>query len=177
MIARVDGAGALERPEIADRFDDDDRRRIAPLVAADGAGVARVDIAADRAGDDSLLRDPHRLGEGLKQRLPLANEMERRPARRARPEARQTREQLHETLDFRSGDGRGHQNGSFMPGGSGSPAVSACIFSCSRAVGLALGVGEGGDDEVFQDLLVGRRHQRRVDAHGLQFAFGGHRDS
>jgi hypothetical protein len=55
--------------------------------------------------------------------------MERRPPRRARAKTRQAREQLHETLDLRSSDGRGHQNGSFKPGGSGSPAVNDCIFS------------------------------------------------
>ena len=108
VIARPRGARPLQRPKIADRFDDDQRRRVAPLIRADRAGIARVDIAADRAGQDALVSDAHRIGEGREQRFALADEVKRDAARRTRPQSRQAREKLNETLDFRPGDARRH---------------------------------------------------------------------
>ena len=48
VVARPHRAGALERPEVGDVLDHDDDRRIAPGVAADRAGLGRVDVAAGR---------------------------------------------------------------------------------------------------------------------------------
>ena len=78
MIARVERRSALQRPEIGDGLDDDEQGRVAPLVAADRAGVKRVDIAADAADDDFFARGLHRLGERTKQLLALADEMQTR---------------------------------------------------------------------------------------------------
>ena len=84
LVAYLRAPGLLDGPEIADRLDDDERRRVAPFVRTDRAGIARVDIAADRTGQDPLLSDAHRLGEGPEQRLALTDEMQRDAARRAR---------------------------------------------------------------------------------------------
>src|SRR5688500_6965299 len=46
MVERVDGAGALERPEISHLLDDTDDGAIAASIAAKGAGVDCIDIAA-----------------------------------------------------------------------------------------------------------------------------------
>ena len=140
VIAPARRVGALQRPEIADQFDDDQDRAVAPLVGADRAGVARVDVAAHRADDDLLVGDAHRLGERPEQRFALADQMQRGAPRRARAQARQAREQLDQPLDFGPGDVRdmAPQNGSFMPGGKGSPAVRLCIFSAAARSALAL---------------------------------------
>ena len=78
VIARVRRVGALQRPEIADRFDDDQDRAVASVVAADRARVARVDVAAHRAGHDLFVGDAHRLGERPEQGLAFADEVQRR---------------------------------------------------------------------------------------------------
>src|SRR6185437_4050678 len=98
-----------QRPEIADRLHHHQRRRVAPWVGAQRAGVARIDIAAGRAGADALLGDLHRLGERPEQLLALADEMQRRAARRARPQTRQAGEKLNQPLDLGAGDLAGHQ--------------------------------------------------------------------
>ena len=54
--------GALQRPEIADRLHHHDFFRIAARIGANGAGVAGVDIAAGRAGDDFFLGLPGTTG-------------------------------------------------------------------------------------------------------------------
>jgi hypothetical protein len=124
MVARPGGARPLQSPKIADGLHDDERRRVAPLIRTDRAGIARVDIAADRTGQDALLRDAQRLGERRKQRLALTDEVERDAARRTRPQSRQAREKLDEALDFRSGD-------------VGRHPASRMAASC-RAEGVAL---------------------------------------
>jgi hypothetical protein len=53
--------------------------------------------------------DAHRIGEGREQRFALADEVKRDATRRTRPQARQAREKLNETLDFRPGHVRRHR--------------------------------------------------------------------
>src|SRR5262249_44807177 len=92
--------------------------------------------------------------------LALLDQEQRGTPRRARPQSGEPRQQLDQALDFGSGDGGGHgttkmrfaqlgklslpgskrkgrvarlRQNNFIPGGSGSPPVTACIFSCSRA--------------------------------------------
>src|SRR3990172_6856735 len=100
MILRVDDARPLERPQIPPLLDDDDKRLVAPLVAADRARRDGVDVAAARAFDNPLDRHPHGLGEGNEQLLASFQERERSLPRRAGPEARQARQELNETLDL-----------------------------------------------------------------------------
>ena len=56
MIARVDRVGALERPKVGDVGHHHDGGSIAPRVGADGAGILRVDVAANLAYLDLLHR-------------------------------------------------------------------------------------------------------------------------
>ena len=154
VIARANRAGALQRPEIGDRLDDDEHIRVAPLIAADRAGIERIDIAAVRADEDLLARGLHRVGERRQQFLALADEMQRGAARRARAEARQARQQLDQALDFGAGDALGHrvQNGSFMPGGSGRPAVTDFIFSSIRRSAFLRASSWAVDDQILEDF-------------------------
>ena len=64
-----------------------------------------------------------------------------------------------------------------MPGGKGRPAVKDCIFSAASSIGFGLAVGERGDDQILEHLLVGGRQQRGVDAHPPQFALGVEREA
>jgi hypothetical protein len=104
VITRPRRARALESPKVADRFDDDDRSGVSPLVRTDRARIAGIKIAAGRADDDTFFRDSHRFGKGSKQRLALADQVECGSASRPGTKARQTRQELNETLDFRAGD-------------------------------------------------------------------------
>src|SRR3546814_9440561 len=52
VIETLVGARTVERPEIGDLLDDADQRDVARRIGTDMAGVARIEIAADRAGAD-----------------------------------------------------------------------------------------------------------------------------
>src|SRR3546814_16947654 len=68
-------------------LDDAQAARVAARVGADRAGVPRVDIATDAAGDKPLR---HRLERGEQRRegaLALLHQVQHRAPRRARPEA------------------------------------------------------------------------------------------
>ena len=64
-----------------------------------------------------------------------------------------------------------------MPGGRGRPSVRDCIFSAATRSALALPSVKRGEDQILEHLLVGRRQERGVDAHALQFALGGERQT
>ena len=64
-----------------------------------------------------------------------------------------------------------------MPGGRGRPCGQGLHLLGRHAVGLGLAVVESGDDQILKHLLVGRRQERGVDAHALQFAFGAERET
>ena len=81
---------------------------VAARVAAHGARILRVEIAADAADGDLLHRALQRCRQRGHQQIALLDQMQRRAARGARPEPRQAREQLDQPLDLRSGNGRGH---------------------------------------------------------------------
>ena len=71
---------------------------LAARVGADRAGVVRVDIAADAAGDEPF---GHRLERGEQRherRLALLHQVQNRTPRRTRAEARQAGELLDECL-------------------------------------------------------------------------------
>ena len=109
MVAAPDNPGPFQRPKVRHGFDHHQGGGVASRVAADGAGIQRVDVAASRAGHDAVAGDPHGIGERRQQVLPLAHEMQRRPARRTRPKPRQTGQQLDQTLDLGPGDTVGHR--------------------------------------------------------------------
>ena len=108
VIARIHRIGAFQRPKVGDVRDHHDQRRIALVIGADRAGIMRVDIAADRADHDLLARGLDRVGERRHQLLALLDQMQGRAPRRARPEARQAREQLDQAFDFGTGGASGH---------------------------------------------------------------------
>ena len=70
-------------------------------------------------------------------------------------------------------DTAAHQNGNFMPGGSGSPAVSLPIFSGAELLGAAHRVVEGGGHQVLEHVLVFGQ-QAGVDGHALDVVLAGH---
>jgi len=53
--------------------------------------------------------------------------------------------------------------GNCIPGGNCRPPVNSDIRSAIIASTLGLGVVEGGDDEILEDLGIGRIDKRRVD--------------
>ncbi len=108
MVARVEGAGALQRPEVGDILDHDDGALVAARVGADRARVAGVDVAAGRADHDRLDGDIHGLGQRHQQLVLLLDQMQRGAAGRARAKAGQLRQKLDQALDLGAGDGTGH---------------------------------------------------------------------
>ena len=69
MIARGHEPRALQRPKVRDRLDDQQYAGVASRVLTDRAGVDRVYIAADGAGEDALIGDLHRLAQRPQQFL------------------------------------------------------------------------------------------------------------
>ena len=63
MVAPGEGAGALDRPQIGDVLDDAEQCRVAPGVAADGAGILRREVAADGAEPHIALEGEERPGK------------------------------------------------------------------------------------------------------------------
>ncbi len=126
VAAGEDAARALQRPQILELGHDAEQPRVALGVAADGAGLLGVEVAADGAGVDPLRTGGHRLGQGQHQRVAALEHGQRRPLCRALPEPGQPRQQPDQPLDL----DRGHQKGSLNPGGRGSPPVSLPISSC-----------------------------------------------
>jgi hypothetical protein len=100
VIEPVDDRGALQRPEIAHLLHHADQRAVARLVAAQRAWALRIDIAANFAVEDGVARLGERGRQGIEQLLLLLDEMQRRAPRRARPEPRQPRQELDQTLDL-----------------------------------------------------------------------------
>src|SRR6185437_11932585 len=135
MVLHRADAGALQRPEVAHVLDHDQDAAVAARIGADAAGRARIDIAADLAHPHRLDRTIERRGQRDHQLVLFLDELQHRAPRRARPEAGQAREELDQLLDFGSG---GHQNGSFIPGGSCKPCVSSAIFCCIICSALVL---------------------------------------
>ncbi len=87
MVARPHRAGTLQRPEIGHAFHHDDDRGISPRVAADGAGILRIEVATIRAGHDPLCRHAHGIGQRRQQflRLRIRCSTARRAERGPRP--------------------------------------------------------------------------------------------
>ena len=106
VIQALEGAAALERPEVADILDHANQRPVACRVAAEGAGIGRIQVAAGRTRPDVLGRLLQGRGEGQHEGLRLLDHLERRPARRARPEARQAGEQLDQAIEIADGHDR-----------------------------------------------------------------------
>ena len=67
------------------------------------------------------------------------------------------------------------QNGIFMPGGSGMPAVTLPIFGLAHFLGVAQRVVERGGDHVLEHVLV-VGEQARVDGDAAHVVLAGHRD-
>src|SRR4051794_12540689 len=84
VIAGAYRPGALQGPKISDGLDNHQHAWIAPRVAADRAGIKRIDIAALRADEDFLARGLHCIGEGRQKFLALTDEVQCGAARRAR---------------------------------------------------------------------------------------------
>jgi hypothetical protein len=103
MIAALEHARAFQRPEIGDAFDHADQPLVAARIAADGARIAAVQIAAGRAGMHAVAHFAQGGGQRHQQRILLLQKMQRRAACRTRPQARQTRQELDQPLDLRTG--------------------------------------------------------------------------
>ena len=101
--------------------------------------------------------------------------MQRRAPRRARPEARQPRQQLDQALDFGSGNGGGHYVRD-NPGGSGRPPVRPFILSCMTASALRRASACAATSRSSRISFSGRLHQRVVDLDALELALGGELD-
>jgi hypothetical protein len=108
MIARPDRAGPLQRPKIRDVLDHDDRLLVARDIGADRAGIRRIDVAADGAGEDPLGRDRHRAGQRHQKLVLLLDQRQRRAPGRTRPKPRQPRQQLDQAFDLGTGSAAGH---------------------------------------------------------------------
>ncbi len=105
VIAPLEGARAFQRPQVAHLLEHAEQGPVAPLVAADGAGVGGVDVAADRAGPHGARDRVQRPDQRLHQHLALLQEVERRAAGRAGPKPWQPRQQLDQSLDIGHGGG------------------------------------------------------------------------
>ena len=127
--AALEDAGALQRPQIGHVLDHTDQRLIAPRIGADATRVHRIEVAA--AGALAHVFRCRREGrtERDQQRLLALEKMQRSAARRTRPQAGKLRQQLDQAVDVARAGGlgprsaletfqRGHQNGSFIPGGN-----------------------------------------------------------
>jgi hypothetical protein len=108
VVTRADRACPFQRPQVGDVGDHHDDRRIAARVGADGARALRIDVPACAADDDGVERRLQRGRERRHQRLALLDQVQRGAPGGARPEPRQSREQLDQPLDLRSGDGFRH---------------------------------------------------------------------
>ena len=110
MVTHIHGGGALQRPEIGNVLDDDQRAGVTTRVGADHAGIAGVDIAAGRADTHLVDRLAHGGGERLKQLLLLLDEMEGRAPCRTRPEPRHLGQELDQAFDLWTGDSFRHRS-------------------------------------------------------------------
>ena len=75
MVAGVERAGALQRPQIGNVLDHDQQALLAARIGADGARVAGIDVAASGADHDGFHRHVHGLGQGAEQFVLLLDEM------------------------------------------------------------------------------------------------------
>ena len=145
VIARVDDAGPLQRPQVADLLDDDDQRGIARSGPGRWYRASRCRYCRRWGTRQLLRRDVQRLRQRHQQVLTPFQQRQRRLAAGARTKARQARQQLDQPLDLGASSlpaiarhlVPAAQN-SFRPGGSGRPPVIACIFSASVASTLTL---------------------------------------
>ena len=103
MIAAGEEPRAIERPEVCDLLHNAQHLFVAARVAADGARVGRVDIAADRAGRELVGDLPERSKKRLKRRLALLHQVKHGAPGRPRPKARQSRQRLRECFYFLTG--------------------------------------------------------------------------
>ena len=76
---------------------------IAPVIGADGARIAAVEVAAGRTDLHGLRCGAQRLHQGIEQRFLALDKRERDAPRRPRTEARQLRELAYQRLDFGAG--------------------------------------------------------------------------
>ena len=95
----------------------------------------------------------------------VLQQVEGHALRRLHADAGQAAQRLDQRVERRlshARDRRGAQNGNFMPGGSGMPAVSLPIFSWLTSSARRTRVVEGGGDQVLEHVLV-VGEQARVD--------------
>ncbi len=101
VVPPAEGAGALQRPQIGEVFDDADRRRVARRIAADRAGIDGVEIAADRLhGRIAAAAACKRRRQRRHQSFAPLDQMQRGAPRRTRPEPRQPGQQLDQRVEF-----------------------------------------------------------------------------
>ena len=81
MIEPFDNAGALQRPQVANLFNNDDQRWVAARVLAKAARRYRIKISADRAFNDLLGCGRERLRERQQEFVALLQQSQRRLAR------------------------------------------------------------------------------------------------
>src|SRR5512141_3388489 len=92
-------------------------------------------------------------GEWSKKLLLLLDEVQRSAARRAGAEARQACQQLDEALDLGACGSPRHATSEQLQAGRNRQAAGQALhLLLQQPLDLGLGVGMGGDDEVFEDL-------------------------
>ena len=94
VVATFENRRPLERPKIGDTLHDADGRPVARFLGADGAGLDRVQVAADAAPPDRLSGRCQGLRQRLQQAGPPLDQVQRRASRRAGPEPGESREEL-----------------------------------------------------------------------------------
>jgi hypothetical protein len=71
-------AGAVERPEVGHFLDYAEQARVAARIGADGAGIDRIDIAADAAHRQALVDLLESAQQRRHDRFPLLQQMQHR---------------------------------------------------------------------------------------------------
>src|ERR1700689_1290840 len=132
-VASAIAAGGLDRDHIGRRLDRTQKRGIALWGGADHAQLPFGEHAAALAAAHRLQGRAERLGECACPRSSFLQQMKRHALRALRTDPGQRAQGVDEPGEERR---MLHQNGSFIPGGSCSPAVTLPIFSCTRASSL-----------------------------------------
>src|SRR3546814_4605435 len=86
MIFAGEETRLVERPKVGDFLDDAQAARIEARVGADGAGIMRVDIAANTTGDEPFGHRLERLEQWRERALALLHQVQHRAPRRPRAE-------------------------------------------------------------------------------------------
>src|SRR5690606_12256181 len=85
MIAAVEQFRPVQRPEIGDLFYNAKAARVAPLIRADAARIAGIDVPTHLAFDQRFTDSSERIDELHERGFPPLHQPQHRPARRTWP--------------------------------------------------------------------------------------------